>query len=124
MECVFLNNTESNKSYADKLKDTTDRFLASLGDRIQEIANTIEEKPDPLSTESPRRKLHRLLHDLSGSAAMLNLDDVHAAVANGLSAAAAADRAGRSLTDDDIKSLTCTIEALTTISSQQDGDKQ
>ncbi|SDF24874.1 Hpt domain-containing protein [Limimaricola pyoseonensis] len=68
--------------YADRVRQIRERFLTGLEDRLEAINTTISrlEQGEPGAVDD----LHLSLHDLTGNAAMLGLDDMAAESRRGL----------------------------------------
>lgn len=70
------------------------RFVQGLDARIDAIRDVMYVPTEALSAESPEHASHRMLHDLAGSAAMLQLADIETAARAALEIAEHADNRG------------------------------
>ena len=68
--------------YAEKVLQIRQRFLASLGERLAGIEAAISKVED--GTPGAEDDLHLVLHDLTGNAAMLGLDEITVEARRGL----------------------------------------
>ncbi len=92
-------------SYEARVAKTRQRFIGSLGDRLDNILAEAHrpEGSDPKETQV--RKLHRMMHDMAGNAAMLELGEIETAIRSGLGHAESADQHGRPLTPADLAAI-------------------
>jgi len=72
---------------------------------LDDIDLALDAGDDPTSAERHPRKIHRMLHDLAGNAAMLELDSVERAAREGVKIAEAADTQGVDLSEERIEAL-------------------
>ena len=63
-------------TYHQRLAATRARFIMTLPERLDAIATQVSVKDDPEDRETAVHKLHRLLHELAGNSAMLDMTDV------------------------------------------------
>lgn len=73
------------------------RFLSELPMRVHAISDVLEDTGGEDFNETQARKVHRMLHDIAGSAAMLELHDIEAAARRGLAVAEVSDARNASL---------------------------
>ena len=67
---------DENRAYDERLAEVRKRFVGSLYERLDSIAEETCKPDDASARETQLEKVHRLLHDLVGNAAMLELHDV------------------------------------------------
>lgn len=87
------------ETYEQRVAATRRRFLDGLPERLDDVDTTMFALDYASSTETRARRVHRLLHDLAGNAAMLDLPAIEDAVRKGVDVAEDADVCKRSLTD-------------------------
>ncbi|MBU2959182.1 Hpt domain-containing protein [Paracoccus sp. 1_MG-2023] len=68
--------SDKKSSYDERLGEVRKRFVGSLHERLDTIAEETRKPDDASARETQLEKVHRLLHDLVGNAAMLELHDV------------------------------------------------
>ena len=94
-----------NLSYEDRIAQVRKRFVSTLSDRLEDISVAIKTATAGISGETHARKVHRLLHDMGGNAAMLEFDGIEMLLRQGVSIAEQADATGTTLTEDDKAAL-------------------
>lgn len=100
-----MNANTPPSSYLENLSKTRKRFVGSLASRLDAIVAQVDAEEHATDRETAPRKLHRLLHDMAGNAAMLELADVETAARDGLAVAERADRETRRLSTDERSEL-------------------
>ncbi|WP_458790922.1 hypothetical protein [Yoonia sp. MH D7] len=90
-----------NLSYEDRIARVRERFVSTLADRLEDILQAIETTTESTSGETHARKVHRLLHDAGGNAAMLEFDGIEMLLRQGVLIAERVDANGTSLTEAD-----------------------
>lgn len=67
---------DKKSAYDKRLGEVRKRFVGSLHERLGAIAEETRKPDDASARETQLEKVHRLLHDLVGNAAMLELHDI------------------------------------------------
>jgi len=93
------------QTYEERVKATRARFIDSLPVRLELISTTLRTEDSSHELESKTRKVHRMLHDIAGNAAMLELVHIEASIRKGLSIAEAADHERTTLSQRDIDQI-------------------
>lgn len=83
--------TESDETFEQRVARTRARFIDNLPERIETIRQAARHTSDPGANETQQRKVHRLLHDMAGTAAMLELSAIETSVRRALHIAEEAD---------------------------------
>tara|TARA_R110002020_G_scaffold24308_2_gene80124 strand:+ start:94 stop:468 length:375 start_codon:yes stop_codon:yes gene_type:complete len=99
------NLVRDDRTFEQRVSATRQRFIDGLPARLESIDAALDAGADAASGESHARLIHRMLHDLAGNAAMLELDLVEESVRSGLKVAEAADSGDGSLSPDDIRAI-------------------
>lgn len=95
-------------SYEDRVAQMRKRFVFSVDARLDAIFEDCS--ANPVATgESKVRRTHRLLHDMAGNAAMLELDELAAQTRFAVEIAALADKATRNVTPDEKRQIEAII---------------
>ncbi|UOA32737.1 hypothetical protein DSM110093_02539 [Sulfitobacter sp. DSM 110093] len=91
------------ETYEQRVAATRKRFIEGLPTRTQAISDTLREAEgvDPLETKV--RKVHRMMHDLVGNAAMLEYTEIEDCLRRGLRVAEEADNNGSTLSADEVR---------------------
>ncbi|MBB5721855.1 chemotaxis protein histidine kinase CheA [Loktanella ponticola] len=97
-------------SYDDRIAQVRKRFIHTLKDRLDDVLNVVQGEPESSGGETHVRKVHRLLHDMSGNAAMLELDTIEQIVRKGVDIAEHVDTTGADLTQTQITALEAIIQ--------------
>lgn len=63
-------------AYEERIGEVRKRFVGSLHERLDAIAEETRKPDEDAARETQLEKVHRLLHDLVGNAAMLELHEV------------------------------------------------
>lgn len=106
----------SSSSYEERIAHIRTRFVGSLSGRLQEICTALH--ADDGSTDSRARTIHRLLHDLIGSAAMLEVEALETVLRPAVHLAERVDEANGELTDEDKRVLIAIIERAQSVAEQ------
>jgi HPt (histidine-containing phosphotransfer) domain-containing protein len=122
-EADRVTRTEFQGTYADKVAALKLKFVSSIPQRAEDIRAMLVDHPDGAG-ETPPRRLHRLLHDLAGNAAMLGCDEIKDAVTESLKMSAAADHEGRSLSPDQKAIVRTELEDLIALADTPEGTAQ
>jgi len=93
------------RTFEQRVSATRHRFIDGLPARLERIDAALDAGGDAASGETHARLIHRMLHDLAGNAAMLELDLVEESVRSGLKIAEAADSGDGSLSPDSIRAI-------------------
>lgn len=107
----MVDQTQSD-AYQKSLASSQNRFLASLPEKLDALLAQVSATQAPSSQEHPARKLHRLIHDIAGNAAMLGFSDIEAAIREGLPLAEAADKESRQLTPTETGVLAACVDKV------------
>lgn len=99
LEGHVLSPTET---FAQRVEATRRRFIEGLPVRLEAVSATLTEKDAPDASESKARKIHRMMHDLAGNAAMLELAEIESSLRRALSVAEEADTKRSALSDTEI----------------------
>lgn len=83
--------TKSDETFEQRVAKTRVRFIENLPERIETIRHAARHPVDPGASETQQRKVHRLLHDMAGTAAMLELSAIEKSVRRALGIAEEAD---------------------------------
>jgi len=89
-----------NLSYDERIAQVRKRFIHTLAERLNDIADAIQLAPETCIDETQAHKLHRMLHDMGGNAAMLEFNEIEKIIRQGVDIAEQADVDGRELTQD------------------------
>lgn len=108
----------SSSSYEERIAHIRTRFVGSLTGRLQEICTALHADVDDGSTDSRARTIHRLLHDLIGSAAMLEVEALETVLRPAVHLAERVDEANGELTDEDKQVLNAIIERAQSVAEQ------
>ncbi|WP_163852085.1 Hpt domain-containing protein [Pseudooceanicola aestuarii] len=83
--------TNASEDFSQRVAKIRARFMEGVPARLNAIRDVVHcaESTDPHETQL--RKAHRLLHDMAGSAAMLDLPEIEGAVRRALDIAESAD---------------------------------
>ncbi|KMK64957.1 Hpt domain-containing protein [Puniceibacterium sp. IMCC21224] len=103
---------EKSEAYLKSLAVIRMRFVNDLQGKLDVISDHMSDNHEHDANETASRKLHRLLHDMAGNAAMLDLMDVETVVRKGLSTAERADEENRSLSPEETLKLKKIIAEL------------
>ncbi|AML50461.1 hypothetical protein [Falsihalocynthiibacter arcticus] len=98
--------------YETRVTEMRKRFICSLDGRLDAIIQVIDAESESTGGENHPRKLHRLLHDMSGSFAMLELTEISWEIRTAVVIAENADKLNRALTPDE-KTETMAVIAQT-----------
>ena len=93
---------QDDQTYEQRVAATRLRFIAGLSERLDNIDIALAAGEDDTSAERHSRTIHRMLHDLAGNAAMLELDAVARSIREGVAIAEAADTQGEALSSASI----------------------
>jgi hypothetical protein len=100
-----MQEDSQNLSYEARIAQVRARFVGTLADRLLDISDAIKTTTEGSGGETHARKVHRLLHDIGGNAAMLELDVIEEPLRQAISIAERADAMGASLTEIDKAAL-------------------
>ncbi|WP_091845583.1 Hpt domain-containing protein [Palleronia pelagia] len=92
---------ETGRKFAERVGDIRTKFVDRLPARVQEIRTAVHAEERQDTSETQMRKVHRMLHDLAGSAAMLDMESVESSLRQALGVAERADSQNSSFDDDD-----------------------
>ncbi|EAQ02409.1 hypothetical protein OB2597_20041 [Pseudooceanicola batsensis HTCC2597] len=82
---------ERERLFEQRVQKTRARFVANLPERLEAIREAARSSEATDGRETQLRKVHRLLHDMAGSAAMLELAEIETSVRRALEIAEEAD---------------------------------
>ena len=99
-----------NLSYEERIAQVRKRFIHTLAERLGDIADAIQLAPETCTDETQAHKLHRMLHDMGGNAAMLEFDEIEKIIRQGVDIAEQADVDGRELTQDQKTRLAAIVD--------------
>ena len=91
------------ETYEQRVAATRKRFIEGLPARTQAISDTLREAEDADPSGRKVRKIHRMLHDLAGNAAMLEYTEIEDCLRKGLHVAEDADNNGSTLSADEVR---------------------
>ncbi|MBB3994756.1 hypothetical protein GGR95_002405 [Sulfitobacter undariae] len=113
-----MTDLPENPTYDDKVAQTRRRFVHSLNGRLDAILEAMRSTPQPDSGETQTRHIHRLLHDMAGNSAMLELEGIESSIRKGLAIAERVDAARQPLSDTEIKEIETIVEQTRSIATQ------
>jgi HPt (histidine-containing phosphotransfer) domain-containing protein len=88
-------------NYEEQVRATRAKFIARSEQTLDGILSAIAAGSAPDSRESQARKVHRLLHDMAGNAAMLDLHALDQKLRQGVEIAEVADAQNRPITPEE-----------------------
>ena len=91
------------ETYEQRVAATRKRFIEGMPERLQAVADALRETDGADPRETKARKVHRMLHDLAGNAAMLEYAEIEDRLRKGLRVAEDADESSAPLSTDDIR---------------------
>ena len=91
------------ETYEQRVAATRKRFIEGMPERLQAVADALRETDGADPRETKARKVHRMLHDLAGNAAMLEYAEIEDRLRKGLRVAEDADESSVPLSTDDIR---------------------
>lgn len=104
-------------AFSERVACIRKRFLSEMPQRVRTISDVLAGIEDEDTEESRSRMLHRMLHDIAGSAAMLELYDIEVAARRGLAIAEVSDDRGTPLDEESrsvIQESVCDMLAVAT----------
>lgn len=104
--------------YEDRIAHIRLRFVDSLAERFEEIRTALKSVPEEGTRDSYVRTIHRLFHDMAGSAAMLEIEVLESAVCPAVHIAERVDAAQSELTDEEKHELDAIIEQAQAVAVQ------
>lgn len=91
------------ETYEQRVAATRKRFIEGIPDRLQAVSDALHETDGADPRETKARKVHRMLHDLAGNAAMLDYLEIEDCLRKGLRVAEDADESSSPLSADDVR---------------------
>ena len=85
------------ETYEQRVAATRKRFIEGLPARLQAVSDALHETEAADPRETKARKIHRMMHDLAGNAAMLEYTEVEDCLRKGLRVAEDADNGSSTL---------------------------
>lgn len=98
------------ETYDEKVRATRAKFIGRINDTLDEILRALTDEPASGSRESQARRVHRLLHDMAGNAAMLDLDSLSQKIRHGVDVAEKADEQHGTITPEDARAIRAVVE--------------
>ena len=102
--------SQEHETYEARVARTRKRFILSLDERLDAILSAARGGADADPVETQPRKVHRMMHDMAGNAAMLELSEVEDSIRKGLGVAEKADADGVPMTDADVAAIEAAVE--------------
>lgn len=91
------------ETYEQRVAATRKRFIEGMPERLQAVSDALRETDGADPRETKARKVHRMLHDLAGNAAMLEYLAIEDCLRKALRVAEDADDSSSPLSADDVR---------------------
>ena len=96
--------------YEQRVKATRAKFIERIDQTLNGILSALAPGQPATGAESQTRKVHRLLHDMAGNAAMLDLLQLDEKLRQGVKIAEVADDENRLISAEESKKIQTVIE--------------
>ncbi|MBU2961601.1 Hpt domain-containing protein [Citreicella sp. C3M06] len=115
---------EDKPRFEDRVAEIRMRFLETIPDRLKEIREAIQTPENSDPEETQLRKAHRMLHDMTGSAAMLELDHIEGAFRRALRIAEVADAKNTPFNSEELVIINDALADILDVLGQENASAQ
>lgn len=97
-------------TYEERVSATRKRFILRIEQTLDDVLSALKTETPVETTETRARKVHRMLHDMAGNAAMLDLCELAQKLRQGVDIAETADHGRRQISERETAAIQEVVE--------------
>ena len=113
-----LGQGKVSEAYLERIAQTRIRFINGIDDRVQSVRKVMSGEAQEPAAETPQRTIHRMLHDMAGNTAMLQLPEIEKVVRTALAIAETCDDEDRQMTPEERNRFSADLDEIARLAAE------